>query len=107
MMNALLSIGPLALLAAWIAVPLFYLAYRSAPKTRPTLSLLRYLLTTLAVGAAAYVGGTAVGIAVACSSDKAGNLCGLVGVFGTGPLLSAVAMIIYAHAATRRARREG
>lgn len=81
-----------------------YAVYRLAPEPKRPLPLLRYLLIACALGAAAYVAGAAAGIAVACYSDKAGNLCGLAGVLGVGPLASAVAMVFYAHVSTRRAR---
>lgn len=105
MIDTLMSVGLLALFAAFIAVPLYYLSYRTAPEPKKALSLLRYVLSTLAAGAAGYVAGAAVGIAIACSSDGAGNLCGLAGVFGTGPLAAAIVMAIYARATTRRARQ--
>lgn len=105
MINTLISIGPLALLAALIAVPLLYLSYRTAPEPKRPLFLLRYLLLTGAAGVVGYVIGAAVGIAVFCSAVDAGNLCGLAGVFGTGPLSAAVAMVLYAHTTTQRARQ--
>jgi len=36
----------------------------------------------------------------------AGNLCGLAGVFGTGPLLSGLAILVYAHVWARRSRTQ-
>lgn len=104
-LNALMSIGPLALLAALISVPIYYLTYRLAPEPKQRLSAARYVLVTLGVGASAYVVGTIVGISAACSPADAGNLCGLAGVFGVGPLLSAVAIVFYAHSWARNARR--
>jgi hypothetical protein len=103
--NIVLSIAPIALLAALIAVPIYYLTYRYAPDPKKEVSLVRYVLLALAVGAGAYVIGTIVGIAAACSSTSAGNLCGLVGVFGAGPLLAAVAIFVYAHLWAKNARR--
>lgn len=104
-MNAILSIGPIALLAALIAVPVYYAIYRYAPDPKKEVSALRYVLGALAAGAAGYVIGTIVGIAVACSSEAAGNLCGLAGVFGAGPLLAAAAILLYAHLWARNARK--
>jgi hypothetical protein len=102
---SLMSIGPIALLAALIGVPIYYLTYRSAPEPKKPLSVARYVLIAIGVGVLAYVVGTIVGISAACSSESAGNLCGLVGVFGVGPLLSAVAIFLYAHSSTKNARR--
>lgn len=104
-MNAVMSIGPIALLAALVAVPIYYLVYRYAPEPKREVSAVRYVLVALAVGAIAYVIGTAIGIAAWCSSPGAGNLCGLGGVFGLGPLLAAVAILAYAHLWARNARR--
>jgi hypothetical protein len=99
-----MSVGPIALLAALVAVPVYYLFYHFAPEPKKKLSLVRYVLVTLGVGALAYVVGTVVGISVACSSENSGNLCGLAGVFGVGPLMSAVAIFFYAHSWSRNAR---
>jgi hypothetical protein len=49
------------------------------------------------VGVAALFVGTALGIAVFCSSEKMGNLCGLGGVFGLGPLLAGISLVIHAY----------
>jgi hypothetical protein len=99
------SIGPIALLAALVAVPIYYVTYHYAPQPKKQVSLVRYVLTTLVVGALAYVIGTIVGISAACSTASAGNLCGLAGVLGVGPLLSAVTILFYAHCWARNARR--
>ena len=100
-----MSIGPIALLAALISIPIWYLTYRSAPEPKKPLPVARYVLLTLVVGAVAFVVGTIVGTSVACSPANAGNLCGLAGVFGVGPLLSAVAIFFYARSRARNARR--
>ena len=104
-MNALLSIAPIALLAALVAVPIYYAIYRYAPDPKKEVSVVRYVLVALAVGAVAYLIGTIVGIAAACSPSNAGNLCGLFGVFGVGPLLAAVAILVYAHFWAKNARQ--
>jgi hypothetical protein len=103
--NTVLSMAPIALLAALVAVPIYYVIYRYAPDPKKEVSVVRYVLVALAVGAGAYVIGTIVGIAVACSPANAGNLCGLVGVFGVGPLLAAAAILMYAHFWAKNARQ--
>jgi hypothetical protein len=103
--NTILSIAPIALLGALVAVPIYYVIYRYAPDPKKEVSVMRYVLVALAVGAVAYVIGTIVGIAVACSPAHAGNLCGLVGVFGVGPLLAAAAILMYAHFWAKNARQ--
>lgn len=102
--TAVMSVGPIALFAALVAVPIYYLIYRCAPEPKKHLSVARYVCMTLGVGALAYAVGAIAGIAVACSG-RAGNLCGLVGVFGVGPLLSAMAIFFYAHFRAKNARR--
>ena len=104
-MSALLSIAPIVLLAALIAIPIYYVIYRYAPEPKKEVSVVRYVFVTLAVGVAAYVIGATIGIAAACSPASAGNLCGLVGVLGVGPLLAAAAILVYAHFWARNARQ--
>lgn len=108
MFSLLILVGPIALLAALLAVPVVYLASRPAPASAKCASFLRYLLRAAGAGAAGYLVGAAVGILVACSPEDAGNLCGLAGVFGAGPLLSALAIGIYCFrwAATARSGLE-
>jgi hypothetical protein len=104
-MNTVLLIAPILLLAALVAVPIYYVIYRHAPDPKKEVSAVRYVLVALAVGAVAYVIGTIVGVAAACSSESAGSLCGLVGVFGSGPLLAAAAIFGYAHFWAKNARQ--
>lgn len=99
------SVGTLALLAALLSLPLYYFLYRRLPEPKKQRSLLKYLSTALAVGFIAFVAGMMLGILAFCSAEDAGNLCGLAGVFGTGPLLAAIAVIAYAHFWLRSARR--
>jgi len=44
------------------------------------------LLTIAGFALAGLVAGYFVGVGYACSGENAGNLCGLVGVFITGPI---------------------
>jgi hypothetical protein len=104
-LGALMSIGPIALLAAVISVPICYLGYRRAPEPKSRLAVVRFVLGTLGAGVVAYLVGVVVGVAVACAPESAGNLCGLVGLFGVGPLVSAVAIATYACLRARSAAR--
>ena len=79
-LSALISIGPVALVAALVSIVIYYFKYRYAPKQHR--SVLHYGLIALGVRALAYVIGAVVAVSVACSSASAGNLCGLVGVLG-------------------------
>ena len=105
LLSAVVLVGPLALLASFAAVLIYYLGYRDAPEPKRHPSVWLYVAVALGLGVAAYPIGTIIGISAACSSANAGNLCGFVGVFGVGPLLSAVAIFLYAHSWARNARR--
>jgi len=68
--------------------------YRQHSLARPKHKIpwLVYAAILLVCAAAAYLFGMIVGADYACSAG-AGNLCGLVGVFITGPLASAFAIL--------------
>jgi hypothetical protein len=102
-LSALISIGPVALVAALVSIVIYYFKYRYAPKQHR--SVLQYGLIALGVGALAYVIGAVVAVLVACSSASAGNLCGLVGVLGVGPLLAAAAIFVSTLFWAKNARR--
>ena len=102
MLGVLIVIGPIALVAALAALVIYYVGYRNVPERMEPRSLARYASIALTVGAFAYLAGALLGIAVACAPADAGNLCGLAGVLGVGPLLSAAAMFVYAHFWARR-----
>ena len=87
--------GPLVLFAALVVMIYVYVRCRAhAPKG--ALSVAGYVGFALGVGVLAYAAGAAIGIYAACSSPNPGNLCGLYGVFGSGPLLSGIALLVYA-----------
>jgi hypothetical protein len=98
-------VGPIALLAAVVLLAVFYMTYRRAPELKRPLSAVRYVALAFLAGAVAYVVGATIGIWAACSSANPGNLCGLTGVFGVGPVLAAVAIAAYGYLSTRNARR--
>jgi len=104
LLNPVISVGPivlglgLVLAGACMVVRLF----GRGPGIGA--SLLKFVLRALAVGAATFIVGAVVGIAAFCSSASSGNLCGLGGIFGIGPLLSGVCVGWYALAWLRRER---
>jgi hypothetical protein len=98
--------GPVILLAASVAAIFFYIRIRRATTSGRSPSIMRYFGGALVVAALAYAAGTATGIYVACSSPDSGNLCGLYGVFGIGPLLAGIAIFVYALVQSRRYARE-
>jgi len=103
-LNPIISIGPkvfgLGLLFALACLVIHTLA----PGPKKDTSLLRYGMVVLGIGVAAFVAGTALGIAAFCSTASSGNLCGLGGVFGVGPLLSGLCISGYAYFWLRGAR---
>ena len=101
--NGSLLVGPMALIAALAAAVIYYLSYRDAPRRTGRASVVRYFALALGVGAAGYLLGAVLGIWAACSPTNAGNLCGLVGLFGVGPLLAAIAIWLYARSWAKNA----
>ena len=54
---------------------------------------LNRLLVAAGLGVIGFVAGTWLGIEYFCSPGDAGNLCGLGGVFGTGPLVAGLGLM--------------
>jgi hypothetical protein len=101
LLNAAIYVGPVVLLAGLVATIIcFVLQLFGAGRSQ----LLRRALVTAGVGIAGLVVGTGLGIAVFCSTPSTGNLCGLGGVFGTGPFAAGVCMAGYS-ISTLRMRR--
>ena len=63
--------GPVSMIIAFLAALVFVRG--------------RHILFAWAIGLIAFVPGCAIGIGAFCFAPDAGNLCGLGGVFGTGP----------------------
>ena len=93
--RVLFQVGPLAALAGSVATILVYFLYPRAPDSRHRLTFWRYLGATIIAGFIGYGAGAAIGIGIACSTPKGGNLCGLMGIFGVGPLLAGISMFAY------------
>ncbi len=104
-LNFSMTAGPVILGLALILLPMFYLSRRSANTAKKRLPLPFYLFASLGSGVLFYGVGTAAGIGLACSSDKAGSLCGLAGFFGLGPLLAGPAIAGTALWLLRQSRR--
>lgn len=105
LIRAVMTAGPPVFGLALILLPVFYLSWRAAPQPKKSLSLLVFLLLSLGAGVLAFWLGMAAGIFIACTVEKPGNLCGLVGVFGLGPLLSGIVIAGVAHRLSRNAKR--
>jgi hypothetical protein len=93
--RALLEIGWIAALAGIAATIALYFLFPMAPgaERRP---FWRYLGLAFIAGFVGYAVGATIGIAIACSTPKGGNLCGLMGIFGVGPLLADISMFTHA-----------
>jgi hypothetical protein len=101
--RVLFQVGPLAALAGLLATIVLYLVYRKAAR----LTFWRYFGLCVLAGVMGYVAGSAVGIGIACSTPKGGSLCGLMGIFGVGPLLAGIAMFACAGYQIARDRKSG
>jgi len=73
--------GPLSMIVAFLAALVFVRG--------------RHILFAWAIGLIAFVPGCAIGIGAFCVGPDAGNLCGLGGVFGTGPFGFALGVLVY------------
>ena len=89
------KLGALALFSGLLLSVYFYVRYRSATEPEPKPALIRYFGFAALSGFAAYMAGTAIGIAVACAGTDAGNLCGIYGALGSGPLLAGITLSLY------------
>ncbi len=93
--DVLSKLGGITLLAGLLATPCFYVSSGKASLPGQAPSFVRYFGVAMVVGIGAYIVGTYIGICLACSSPASGNLCGLYGVFGAGPLLSGLALLLH------------
>jgi hypothetical protein len=89
LLNAAISIGPVVLVLGLMAAIACLAVQFFAPDRH---RLWRRALVTLGIGTLGFVVGAGVGIAFFCSTSSAGNLCGLGGVFGTGPLAAGLCL---------------
>jgi len=93
--RVLFQAGPFSAVAGIVATLLVYFIYPRGEGVgrRP---FWRYFGMSLIAACIGYGAGAAIGIGIACSTPRGGNLCGLMGIFGTGPLLAGIAMFGYA-----------
>jgi len=94
--GGLISIaGSVALMTA-IASSIYYFVKRHRSHGVTVREGFVYAAGLLVLTLGAWVIGTIFGISVACSSPTSGNLCGLIAIFGIGPLFSAIALFSFA-----------
>jgi CDP-diglyceride synthetase len=70
--------------------------YQQHCKARPThrIPALVYAAIILVCAVVAYLAGMILGNEFLCSSPSSGNLCGLIGIFIIGPLVSAFSILL-------------
>jgi hypothetical protein len=95
-LNPAISVGPVVFLVGLIVAAVCIAIRLSTSGPKRGVSVPRFALSALVVGLVAFVVGSAVGIELFCSGASSGNLCGLGGLFGTGPLLCGVCVGGYA-----------
>lgn len=96
-LNSFLYIGPIVFGSGLLYSFVCGALYSCRPNRKAGRSLLSFIGRSMAIGFGAFIVGAGAGIAAFCSSADAGNLCGLGGVFGTGPFLSGICVGGYAY----------
>ncbi len=93
--EALFILGAVVLLVGMLSMVVFFvLIHRTLPPERAP-SLLRYFGFAGLCGLVAYLAGALLGIELGCAAVDAGNLCGVWGALGAGPLLAGVVLEAY------------
>ena len=90
----LMIFGLISPIVAIVAAVLLYVRHRNRVEPGRRVPAIGYALAILICAAVAGYAGLVFGIQQACDAPKAGNLCGLWGFFVTGPLASALAMLL-------------
>ena len=101
----LVKLGLAVFVLGAVAVVVLYVRNRGRLSPESVPSVARYFGIGVVVAILGYVAGTAIGIFGACFSENTGNLCGLYGVFGVGPLVSGISLFLYGLQVSWRARR--
>lgn len=93
-LNFAMYLGLAALVAGLISAVVALAMLLSSPGKHRAVSR---LLVTAVIAFLAFLIGTWLGIQYFCTPDDAGNLCGLGGVFGTGPLATGLGLMAGAY----------
>ena len=88
--------GILFYLGLWSPAAAIIFAGLVYDRNRRRGSLAAYLIISLLCAVVGYALGAALGIASACSSQSAGNLCPIIGIIAVGPFVSALAIVFVA-----------
>ncbi len=89
---SLAFLSPVA--AIFFAVRCYAFHSRRHPQSERRFPLVWYVIAVCLCAIVAYSFGLYFGNSWACSSPQSGNLCGLIGIFVTGPFSSAVAIFL-------------
>jgi hypothetical protein len=93
-LGALMLAVPIWPVVAIVSAAVFYIRHRNRVEPGRRLPLIVYLLALVVCGGAAAFGGMTFGAQWACARPDGGNLCGLVGVFVTGPIAGTMAVVL-------------
>jgi hypothetical protein len=93
--QTLFILGAAVFITGLLATVFFYISAIRSSSTKEAPSVWRYVSRAVLIAFAAYMAGSAIGIAGGCYSPKSGNLCGIWGALGVGPLLSGIALWAY------------
>lgn len=100
LMSALLLAGPLcALLGVALAVARLLKQLARGPRA----AVLGHAAVALALAVGGWLVGGSLGLWALCAPASAGNLCGLGGVLGSGPLVAGLALAAWAWRTGREA----
>lgn len=88
------SFAPLSPVIAIVFAVYAYARHRRRCRGPERVGITVYILVLIVFGVLAYLIGLGYGIERACSVPSAANLCGLEGVFVSGPLASALAILL-------------
>lgn len=96
LLNLSITAGPIVLGLGLLTALVCFAIYLCTPGPKTGKPLFRIAAELLGIGIVSFVLGTVFGIAAFCSTASSGNLCGLGGVFGVGPLLCGLSIGAYA-----------
>ena len=93
--EALFILGAVALLVGLMTLVFCFVFIRRATPAVRAPSLARYFGFAGLYGLVAYLAGAMLGIKMGCGAPDAGNLCGIWGALGAGPLLAGIVLGVY------------
>ena len=93
--EALLIVAAAVLVTGALATIYFYVTLHASVPGESMPSFVRYFAFAVLLAFLAYFVGSAAGIYVACRPANSGNLCGIWGAVGVGPLSAGIALWSY------------